>query len=149
MFTIDQSARFIKTTVAIGLTCLAALVEPAAAADGWFTQAQATQGHQLFNNQCAQCHRPDLSGAAGPALVGPSFLATWGKRPLSDLYAFEHTKMPAVNPGSVPPEQLWAITAYILQKNGFASGDSKLSDAAASRALVNRPSTSASDPHGK
>ena len=65
------------------------------------TQAQATRGHQLFNNLCAQCHRPDLTGAAGPALVGQSFLATWGNKPLSDLYMFEHTKMPAVNPYSV------------------------------------------------
>ena len=149
MLIIDPSARLTRTAVAIGLTCLAVLSEPAAAAEGWFTPAQATQGHQFFNNQCAQCHRPDLSGAAGPALVGPAFLATWANRPLSDLYTFEHTKMPAVNPGSVPPEQLWAITAYILQKNGFASGGSNLSDTAASRPLVSSSSTSASVTHGK
>jgi hypothetical protein len=44
--------------------------------------------------------------------------------------------MPAVNPGSVPPDQLWAITAYILQKNGFATGNSDLGDAASSRVLA-------------
>ncbi len=145
MSRMHRSTSLIKATAAIGLTCFAGALRTAPAADGWFTQAQATQGHQFFNNQCAQCHRPDLTGAAGPALLGPTFLATWSNRPLSDLYTFEHTKMPAVNPGSVPPEQLWAITAYILQKNGFAAGDSKLGDAAASRPLVGASPTRTAD----
>ena len=59
-----------------------------------------------------------------------------GNKPPSDLYMFEHTKMPAVNPGSVPPDQLWAITAYILQKNGFTAGNLDLGDAASSRLLA-------------
>jgi mono/diheme cytochrome c family protein len=128
-------SRIVKVTVTIALG-VPMLAQTAAAADGWFTQAQATRGHQFFNNQCAQCHRPDLQGAAGPALVGPAFLAKWGKKPVSDLYMFEHQNMPATNPGSVPPDQLWAITAYILQKNGFKAGDSELGDAALTRPLV-------------
>jgi mono/diheme cytochrome c family protein len=124
-------------TIAAGLTLLVS-VSGAAADDtkGWFTQAQATQGHQLFNNQCAECHRPDLTGAAGPALVGPTFLAKWGNKPLSDLYQFEHKNMPATNPGSVPRDQLIAITAYILQKNGFPAGDKAMEKWEASRLLT-------------
>jgi S-disulfanyl-L-cysteine oxidoreductase SoxD len=122
--------------IAAGLTFLAGASAAAAAAEGWFTQAQAAQGHQLFNNQCAQCHRPDLTGAAGPALIGPTFLAKWGNKPLSDLYQFEHQNMPATNPGSVPPDQLRAITAYILQKNGFPAGNSPLDKSEASRPLT-------------
>jgi mono/diheme cytochrome c family protein len=90
--------------------------------DGWYTQDQATRGHQLFNNYCAQCHMPDLTGAAGPALVGGPFLQKWGNKPLSDLFSFEHSKMPATNPGSVPDAVMWNITAYILQKNGLPAG---------------------------
>ncbi len=131
-----SATRLVGFTATAGLGFLVTAAQPAAAADGWFTQAQATRGHQLFNNTCAQCHRPDLKGAAGPALVGSTFLATWGNKPLEELYTFEHTKMPAVNPGSVPPDQLWAITAYILQKNGFATGSSDLGDAATSRVLA-------------
>ena len=75
-------------------------VAPAGGADtGWYSDAQAQQGHQLFNNLCAQCHRPDLTGALGPPLVGPAFLQHWGNKPLSELYDFEHSQMPAVNPG--------------------------------------------------
>jgi mono/diheme cytochrome c family protein len=95
----------------------------AAAADGgWFTQAQAASGHQLFNNYCAECHGPDLSGGAGPALVGNAFLAQWSNRSLGDLFSFVHSQMPANNPGSLPDATMWSITAYILQKNGFPAG---------------------------
>jgi S-disulfanyl-L-cysteine oxidoreductase SoxD len=123
-------------TVAAGLILLVAASGAAAATEGWFTQAQATQGHQYFNNQCAQCHRPDLKGAAGPALIGPTFLAKWGNKPLSDLYQFEHKNMPATNPGSVPRDQLIAITAYILQKNGFSAGNMPMDKWEASRLLT-------------
>ena len=46
----------------------------AAGANGWYTPQQAQQGQQYFNNYCAQCHRPDLTGAAGPALTGDAAL---------------------------------------------------------------------------
>jgi S-disulfanyl-L-cysteine oxidoreductase SoxD len=94
----------------------------AAADKGWYTQAQAARGQQLFNNYCAQCHRLDLTGAEGPALLGDAFLKQWSNRPLGDLYSFGHSNMPANNPGSLPPDTMWAITAYILQKNGFPAG---------------------------
>jgi mono/diheme cytochrome c family protein len=123
-------------TIAAGLALLAGASGAVPATEGWFTLAQASQGHQLFNNQCAECHRPDLTGAAGPALVGPTFLAKWGNKPLSDLYSFEHQNMPANNPGSVPRDQLVAITAYILQKNGFPAGNSPLDKSEASRPLT-------------
>jgi mono/diheme cytochrome c family protein len=109
----------------------------AAGQDGWYTQDQATRGHQLFNNYCAQCHRPDLTGAAGPALVGETFLTQWNNKPLSDLFSFEHSKMPATNPGSVPDDTMWNITAYILQKNGLPAGSVALSQpTAANRVLT-------------
>ncbi len=108
-----------------------------AAGQGWYTQDQATRGHQLFNNYCAQCHRPDLKGAAGPALIGDAFLKQWTDKPLGDLFGFEHSKMPATNPGSVPDDAMWSITAYILQKNGLPAGSVALSQpTGASRVLT-------------
>lgn len=38
--------------------------------DGWYTADQADRGHQDFNNHCAQCHRPDLTG-------GPDVSPLW------------------------------------------------------------------------
>ena len=119
----------LSTAGALILALVGPPIAPGRSADvkGWYTQAQAEQGHQLFNNYCAECHRPDLTGAMGPALVGDAFLKRWGNRPLGDLFGFEHSKMPAVNPGSVPDSELWNITAYILQKNGFPAGSTTLS----------------------
>jgi mono/diheme cytochrome c family protein len=115
-----------------------ALSSGALAADspGWYSQEQAAAGHITFNSYCAQCHRPDLKGALGPALVGDAFLQTWLNKPLGDLFNFEHSKMPANNPGSVPDDKLWTITAYILQKNGFPAGSTPLSAQAQSRVLA-------------
>jgi mono/diheme cytochrome c family protein len=94
---------------------------------GFYTQDQATRGHQLFNNYCAQCHMPDLTGAAGPALIGDQFRKDWGTKTVGELFSFEHSNMPANNPGSVPDDTMWSITAYILQKNGFPAGSTALS----------------------
>jgi S-disulfanyl-L-cysteine oxidoreductase SoxD len=130
------SARVSLTVAATALAAFSA--STAFADDGWFQQVQATAGRQTFNNYCAQCHGPELTGAAGPALIGPTFLSQWSNKPLSDLYAYEHQNMPATNPGSVPADQLWKITAYILQKNGFPSGDTDVT-VNASRPLQAKP----------
>lgn len=121
-----------------GLAVVAASVllaaAPAAAAtppQGFFTAAQADTGHDAFNNHCAECHRPDLTGAMGPALIGTPFFQHWGGRTVEALYQFEHTKMPATNPGSLPPDQVLAITAYILKRNGLPAGSTFLDEAAA------------------
>jgi S-disulfanyl-L-cysteine oxidoreductase SoxD len=109
----------------------------AASAPGWYTPDQAQRGQQYFNNYCAQCHRPDLTGAQGPALVGDAFLKQWTSKPLGSLFSFEHSNMPATNPGSLPDDTMWTITAFILQKNGFPSGSVSLNQkSGAGRTLV-------------
>jgi hypothetical protein len=47
----------------------------------------------------------------------------------------EQSKMPPTNPGSVPEDKMWLITAYILQKNGFAAGSTPLNAQTAARPL--------------
>jgi mono/diheme cytochrome c family protein len=104
--------------------------------DGWYTAEQADRGHQDFNNRCAQCHRPDLTGGPDVSpLVGGKFLSKWSTQKVSDLIDFEHQNMPANNPGSVPTDQLYLITAYILQRNGFPAGSTPLSAASSDRPL--------------
>jgi mono/diheme cytochrome c family protein len=118
----------ISSGISLALTALACAAiasagsARAAGAQGWYTPTQAQRGQQYFNNYCAQCHRPDLTGAVGPALVGEAFLKQWSNKPLGDLFSFEHSNMPATNPGSLPDDTMWTITAFILQKNGFPSG---------------------------
>ncbi|HEX4583551.1 MAG TPA: cytochrome c [Burkholderiaceae bacterium] len=140
---IESQSRNPNLHVRIALGALAcavvALAGQARAADvnGWYTQEQAQRGQSYFNNYCAECHRPDLTGAAGPALVGDTFLKQWANKPLSDLFNFEHANMPATNPGSLPDDTMWTITAFILQKNGFPAGSVALNQqTGASRTLV-------------
>jgi mono/diheme cytochrome c family protein len=109
----------------------------AANAKGWYTPEQAQNGQQYFNNYCAQCHRPDLTGAEGPPLIGDAFLGQWTNKPLGNLFSFEHSNMPATNPGSLPDDTMWTITAFLLQKNGFPSGSVALNQqTGANRTLV-------------
>jgi S-disulfanyl-L-cysteine oxidoreductase SoxD len=121
----------------------AVLAADATRSDGWYTPDQAAHGHVTFNSYCAQCHRPDLKGALGPALVGGAFLNQWINKPLGNLFEFVHTKMPANNPGSVPDDKLWNITAYILQKNGFAEGSTPLGEQKEGKTLVKPPQVAA------
>ncbi len=124
-----------SSMAALGLaTCAILTASPvgaAAATRGFYTTAQADTGHDAFNNHCAECHRPDLTGAMGPALIGAPFFQHWGGQTVEALYQFEHTKMPATNPGSLPPDQVMAITAYILKRNGLPAGLTTLDETAA------------------
>ncbi len=123
----------------IFLSALAmAAASPAWADEGksWYTPKQAEDGHVLFNNHCAECHRPDLTGAMGPALKGATFLDRWGGQPVESLFQFEHEKMPANNPGSMPKDDVMAITAYILSKNGLKAGAAPLDEARAKALML-------------
>jgi mono/diheme cytochrome c family protein len=133
---IDLRLHFAWLVLAFGVIAFAGGAH-AANAKGWYTPQQAQQGQQYFNNYCAQCHRPDLTGAQGPALVGDAFLNQWTNKPLGNLFSFEHSNMPATNPGSLPDDTMWTITAFVLQKNGFPSGSVALNQqTGANRTLV-------------
>lgn len=112
------------------LVCAAVLAgfAPAAAKVGWYTTQQADDGHILFNNHCAECHRPDLSGALGPALIGQTFQKRWGGQSVESLFRFEHENMPANSPGSLPNDEVMAMTAYILKRNGLPAGNKPLTE---------------------
>jgi hypothetical protein len=78
---------------------------------------------------------PVLTGAAGPALVGTPFKQHWGGQPVGNLFSFEHKNMPANEPGSLSDDQDWAITAYILSRNGLKPGTAELGKASAARII--------------
>jgi mono/diheme cytochrome c family protein len=78
-------------SIAITMT-LSSGVQAAAATDGFYANSQAAKGHQLFNNHCAECHRPDLTGAMGPALIGKPLAQHWVGKPVEALY-------PRLSPG--------------------------------------------------
>jgi mono/diheme cytochrome c family protein len=125
---------------ATALVLLSALVSAIAvtgalAAMGPFTKQQAENGQGTFNNYCAECHRPDLTGALGPSLVSNAFKQKWEGKPVSDLRDWIYAHMPQNAPGSLPDDKLDPIVAWILLKNGVQPGEQPLSKGSAGAAF--------------
>ncbi len=91
--------------------------------DGVYTAEQATKGDALYKEQCASCHGDNLEGAGPmPPLAGNDFMTNWQGKTVGDLFEKTHTTMPATAPGSLTPEQVSNITAYILSVGKFPAG---------------------------
>ena len=96
-----------------------------------FTEQQAVDGRTAYAKHCASCHMPDLSGNAEiPPLAGATFVETWHTRTTKDLRDYMSAAMPYGAP-SLEPDTYTVITAYILQANGAAAGEEKLTTSTA------------------
>jgi mono/diheme cytochrome c family protein len=99
--------------------------------DGVYTDAQATRGKAIFDMRCALCHGEMLEGAAGPPLAGDVFLGPRDSQPLSDVFDKINATMPADAPGTLEPQQVADLLAFMLQANRFPAGKTELAPAAA------------------
>lgn len=96
----------------------------------------ATEGAAIYATQCAACHGADgIHGAVAPAppLVGrfpgdsfPFAVDTTAVQTVGNywpyattLYDYINRAMPFPAPGSLTPHQVYALTAFILAKNGI------------------------------
>ncbi len=91
--------------------------------NGVYSAEQAERGASVYAVACAQCHGPDMSGIdAAPPLVGGRFAANWNGVTLGDMVERIRISMPQNDPGSMGRAQVVAVTAYLLQQNGFPAG---------------------------
>jgi mono/diheme cytochrome c family protein len=98
------------------------------AAGGAYTDAQSTRGEEVSEKGCVSCHGPKLSGTdVGPTLQGDYFMMIWGGKSAGDLFAKIHDTMPADAPGSLTPQQVVDLIAYVFKQNNFPSGATELS----------------------
>jgi mono/diheme cytochrome c family protein len=105
----------------------AAAQAPRTTWNGIYTDAQAKRGQAVYEDQCLSCHSPDLKGAdQAPPLVGADFNADWNDLAISDLFERIRISMPADKPGTMKPEQVADVLAFVLSKGGFPAGDSEL-----------------------
>jgi alcohol dehydrogenase (cytochrome c) len=107
--------------------------------NGYFTVAQAERGRALYGGACAACHGLDLTDGSAAPLAGPRFarrwnpgpgvadFSGWGSSSTDDLFFIIRTTMPPGTVGSLSPEQYLDVLAYILQRNGYRSGERALS----------------------
>lgn len=124
-----------KGTFATGFALLAgALISAglfaqsgASTSGGVYTSSQADQGHALYSKQCAECHGEGLEGSdQTPALTGQDFLTNWTGQTLGDFFTRIQNTMPASAPGSLKPEEVTQLIAYILQQNKYPAGKTDL-----------------------
>lgn len=115
------------------MLCLAGVAGVALAASAFatappalYTPAQADAGAKVYATNCAMCHGADLTGAAGPDLIGQAFASPANKYTVGSMFAEITQQMPAGQPGSLSHDDYADVFAYILQKNGFPAGSKPL-----------------------
>jgi mono/diheme cytochrome c family protein len=95
--------------------------------DGLYTAEQADRGKATFDRSCSRCHNSNLRGSdRGPTLVGDEFLANWLNGTLEALFSFIRDSMPDGNASTVNDARKADALAYILQRNGFPTGNAEL-----------------------
>ena len=120
--------------------------------DSSFTQAQADRGEVAFTGTagCAACHgfSGPLDGNRDmfPPLAGEVYLRSMTARPVAYLHDYIRDNKPAATPGSLRPETVLQLTAYILDRNGFPAGDSPLTAGRAASVLMVPPDWSGALP---
>jgi S-disulfanyl-L-cysteine oxidoreductase SoxD len=94
-----------------------------------------SRGREVFDQQCAACHGDEGEGGVGDQLVGgQGTLAT--KKPVRTvgsywpyaptLFDYIRRAMPQNAPQSLSNEDVYAVSAYILNLNGLVPADATL-----------------------
>jgi hypothetical protein len=61
-----------------------------------------------------------------PPLAGMDFLANWKGKTLGDLFEKTQTTMPATAPGTLMPDQVADVLAFMLKQSKYAAGSTAL-----------------------
>jgi mono/diheme cytochrome c family protein len=98
-----------------------------------YTADQAMAGAAVYSQACAACHGAQMEGVAAPALKGSAFGDMANAQGLTGdaLLDVIANTMPQSDPGSLKPDEYAAVTAYILQQNGYPAGSAALAKGAA------------------
>ena len=103
---------------------------PRSVKDGVYTAAQAQQGKIVYDEHCLECHgsmasaTPDMA----PLLNDHVFQTTWKIRSLAELFDKVRNTMPPNKTGTLSPQQLIDLVAYILSANALPAGEVPLTD---------------------
>ena len=116
------------------------------AAPAFADEAQIAEGQKLFGKYCASCHGDaGQGGKKSPPVVGKDALpldppagAKVRKTQFhtaKDVADFVVKNMPAKKPGSLKPDEYWAILAFDLKANGV-DVKGKVDEAAAAKVVL-------------
>ena len=89
-----------------------------------YSQAQATAGKVVYDQQCKSCHGGTLDdGEFGPVLRGPDFLVRWSGKSVEELFHYTAERMPVTQPGGLSEEEYINLVAFMLAGNGVYAAD--------------------------
>ena len=106
----------------------------------------AIEGEAVYARHCQVCHGAGGSGGINDALVGGegSLVTTAPKKTVGSFWPYATTLLDYINrsmpynaPGTLSNDELYAVTAYILQQNKIIDANKRLS--AATLAQINMP----------
>jgi polar amino acid transport system substrate-binding protein len=119
--------------VAVAAVFVSSLAAAQDAKPALYTAAQATAGTTVYAQSCASCHGAQMEGIAAPALKGSTFgeMANAQSLTADSLLDVIANTMPQSDPGSLKPDEYNAVTAYILQQNGYPAGSAAFAKGAA------------------
>lgn len=82
------------------------------------------RGRALYKNQCVQCHGADGRGADYDALAGTAAYTVGNFWPYATtLYDYIYRAMPQAVPGSLPADDVYSLTAFVLYLNDLLPAD--------------------------
>lgn len=119
----DASGQTAKTSSTTAAKTVQAPANQASAGpstlNGVYTKDQATRGRYVYLGSCKNCHSVETH-------TGKVFADRWTGKPLSELYSFVLERMPKNDPGSMAPEDVADVVAYLLQLNAMPVGKEEL-----------------------
>ena len=91
-------------------------------------QGNAVEGEKVYNARCASCHGANGEGASAPDLIGrdhpldsdepdQNVGSYWPYA--TTIFDFTRRAMPMTAPESLSADEIYAVTAYLLYKNGI------------------------------
>lgn len=90
------------------------------------------QGRAVYDQKCAACHGKDLEGGMGPALAG-GIGSLASAKPVktvgsywpyaTTLFDYIRRTMPLATPQSLSNDEVYALTGYVLFRNGVLTAD--------------------------
>lgn len=86
---------------------------------GIYTDEQSARGRDVYLGSCKSCHAPESH-------TGATFAKWWRGKRLSDLFGFISERMPKNDPGSLAPEDVADVMAYLLKMNQMPVGAAEL-----------------------
>lgn len=98
-------------------------------------KGNAEQGKQVFAQKCSGCHGPEGIGGSAEPLMGEvgSLTSDYPEKTVNSYWPYATTlfdyirrAMPIGEPFSLTPNEVYALSAYILSNDGIISSDFEL-----------------------